>query len=117
VISFPSAQAYSIEKRTDTPMFAKMTNQVSLPDNLRIEITGQYFSGRNIGQGRELSRGGIDLGLKKSFAGNRLEMNLSATDIINTLGIRQEIEGQGFSVKYENYYETQVFSLNCKYKF
>ena len=98
-------------------MFAKMASQFNLTEMLRMEITGQFFTARNIGQGRELSRGGIDLALKKSFAGNRLELNLSATDIFNTMGIRQEIDGQGFNVEYQNFYETQVFSLLCKYKF
>jgi hypothetical protein len=44
-------------------------------------------------------------------------MNLSATDIFNTMGIRQKIDGEGFKVEYQNYYETQVFSLTCRYKF
>jgi len=116
-ISFPSAQAYSISKRSDTPLFFKVTNQFNLPFGLIAEITGQYFSAKNIGQGRELSRGGIDFGLKKYMIGNKLELNLSAADITNTMGIRQEITGEGFNVRYQNFYETQVFSLALKYKF
>jgi len=116
-IEFPESQSYSINKRSDTPFFAKVIGQLSLPHDFQIEMTGQFFSAKNIGQGRELSKGGIDLGLKKYLLSNKLELNLSATDIFNTMGIRQEIEGDGFHVEYENYYETQVFSLVCKYKF
>ncbi len=116
-IDFPVTQYYSISKRSDTPLFTKLINQFSLPSDFLLEISGQYFSAKNIGQGKELPRGGIDLGLKKSFANNKLEFNLSATDILNTMGIRQEIDGQGFIVEYQNFYETQVISLACKYRF
>jgi len=116
-IKFPAVQTYSIEKRTDTPLYAKLANQFTLPGNLRMELTGVYFSAKNTGQGKELARGGVDAGLKKSFMQNKLELNLSATDIFNTMGISQEISGEGFRVEYRNFYETQVFSLACKYKF
>lgn len=116
-ISFPLPQQYSIEERIDIPFFAKLINQFTLPRNFQIETTAQYFSSKNIGQGKELARGGVDFGIKKSLAGNKLELNLSATDIFNTMGIRQEIDGEGFNVEYQNYYETQVFSLTCRYKF
>jgi hypothetical protein len=44
-------------------------------------------------------------------------MTLSASDIFNNNGIRQEIEGDGFDALYENYCETQVIRLGAKYKF
>ena len=117
LISFPVPQPYSINERIDIPFFAKLINQFTLPRNFQIEATGQYFSSKNIGQGRELSRWGIDLGVKKSLTGNKLELSLSATDIFNTMGIRQVIDGEGFNVEYQNYYETQVFTFTCRYKF
>ncbi|MBG0858696.1 MAG: TonB-dependent receptor [Bacteroidales bacterium] len=116
-IDFPEPQSYSIVKRSDAPFFTKVISQLNLPNDLRIEMTGQLFSAKNIGQGRELSRGGVDLGIKKSFLGSKLELSLAATDIFNTMGIRQEIAGEGFQVEYQNFYETQVFSLLCRYKF
>ncbi|HPT30975.1 MAG TPA: TonB-dependent receptor [Prolixibacteraceae bacterium] len=116
-ILFPVSQNYSIPKRTDTPLYAKMTHQLIFPGNLRIDITGAFFSARNIGQGRELARGGLDIGLKKTFPGGKMELNLSATDVFNTMGIHQEIEGEGFTAEYQNYYETQIVSFGIKYKF
>ena len=55
--------------------------------------------------------------MKKKFAGDKLEMNLSATDILNTMGIRQGIEAEGFYVEYQNFYETQILLLALKYRF
>jgi len=116
-IDFPRPQNYIIEKRTDTPMFAKLGNRLKLPWNISMELSGVYFSTKNIGQGKELARGGVDAGLKKTFLNNQLELNLSATDIFNTMAIRQDIDGAGFRVEYGNYYETQIITLGLKYKF
>ncbi len=116
-IRFPVTQSYTLEKRTDVPYFFKLSGLLSLPGGMRFEFTGQYYSARNIGQGRELARGGIDMGLKKAFASNRFEMNLSASDILNTMIIRQKINGSGFRVEYGNYYESQVFTLALRYRF
>lgn len=117
VIYFPVEQGYVIEERTDMPFYLKMTNLITLKRDIAIELTAQYFSAKNIGQGKELSRGGIDLGIKKKFSGNKFEINLTASDIFNTMGIRQQIEAEGFNVEYYNYYETQVFLMAMKYKF
>lgn len=116
-IKFPEPQSYSVTKRTDSPFFAKFISQLSLPRDFIIEMTGQFFSSKNIGQGKELSRGGIDLGVRKLLSSARVELNFSATDILNTMGIRQEIFGHGFLAEYQNFHETQVFTLSCRYKF
>lgn len=117
IIYFPQPQQYSILKQTDTPFFAKLSNRVKLPASFLLELSGVYFSAKNTGQGRELARGGVDIGLKKSLLKNKLELSITATDIFNTMGIRQEIQAQGFNVDYCNYYETQVVSLGVKYRF
>ena len=116
-IQFPRSQDYTIERRTDTPMFAKLSNRFKLPWEIQAELSAIYYSKKNIGQGQELSRGSVDLGLKKVFLNNRLETILSATDLFNMMGIRQDIRSDGFRVEYRNFYETQVITLGAKYKF
>jgi outer membrane receptor protein involved in Fe transport len=116
-IKFPEEQSYIIVKRTDMPVYVKMTNQVTLTNDFVFELTTQYFSAKNIGQGRELSRGGVDFGVKKKLFGNKLEINLTASDIFNTMGLRQRIDSDGFTAEYQNFYETQIFFLALKYKF
>jgi hypothetical protein len=47
-----------------------------------------------------------------------MQLNLSATDIFNAMGIDQRIEKpDGSIVDYQNFYETQIFTLGVKYKF
>ena len=116
-IRFPRQQTYSIEKQTDAPVFAKLNNRIKLPWNIQMELSGIYYSNKSIGQGKKLAQGGVDLGLKKTLANNKLEVALSATDIFNTMGIRQDIRSDGFRVEYRNFYETQIITIGAKYKF
>jgi outer membrane receptor protein involved in Fe transport len=109
---------YKINKREDTPWFGKLSNRLMFPQGLQMELIGVYFSDKKAPQGVELSRWGIDFGVKKSFMNGKLELNLSATDIFNTMGIDQRIEKpDGSFVDYQNFYETQIITLGTKYKF
>ena len=76
-----------------------------------------YYSAKNIPQGEQLSRSSVDVGLKKNIWENKGEITLAATDIFNTFGIRQELDGVGFTALYENYYETQIIRVGMKYRF
>jgi len=116
-ILFPRPQNYSIEKRSDAPIYAKLSNRCNLPWSIQMELSGIFFSKKNIAQGEELSRGGIDLGLKKMLMNNKLEMTLTASDIFNTMGVRQNIQSEGFRVEYCNFYESQIVTIGAKYKF
>jgi len=62
-------------------------------------------------------RNSIDFGITQKLFEGKGEISFSASDILNTFGIRQEIVGEGFTATYENYYETQVFRIGMKYKF
>lgn len=66
---------------------------------------------------KPLSSGRLDAGIAWKVFGGRGTVNFSASDILNTFGIRQDIVGEGFTAVYENYYKTQVFRLGLKYRF
>ena len=48
---------------------------------------------------------------------NKGEVFFNASDILNTLKIRKELNGNGFKLATTDYYETQVFRLGYSYKF
>ena len=109
---------YKTNKKVDTPWFGKLSNRLMLPKSLQLELVGVYFSDKKVPQGVELSRWGVDFGAKKSFMKGKLELNLSATDIFNTMGIDQRIEKtDGSHVDYQNFFETQIITVGAKYKF
>jgi hypothetical protein len=114
---FPYESTFTVEESTQNSWDFKLTNTLNLANGFEIQLTGIYFAPVNIPQGKQLSRSSIDLGIKKALWDGKVEMTLSASDIFNNYGIRQEIEGDGFDALYENYYETQVISLGVKYKF
>ncbi|MGB5941309.1 MAG: outer membrane beta-barrel protein [Leeuwenhoekiella sp.] len=114
---FPFVRPFIIEESSNTAGDIKLTTTFTLPWELEAQITGIWFSDRNIPQGEELSRSSIDLGLKKALWDKKGELTLSATDVFNRFGLRQNISGQDFTALYQNYYETQVVRIGLNYKF
>lgn len=114
---FPFEREYSLDKSSDEAWDAKITSEFQLPCEVSAQLTGVYFSNRNIPQGEQLGRSSVDFGLKKIIWDSKAELTLAATDIFNTFGIRQNIIGNGFTARYENYYEIQVIRAGLKYKF
>ncbi|TXK76987.1 outer membrane beta-barrel family protein [Mesonia sp. K4-1] len=114
---FPFERSFIIENTTDEAGDFKITNTFTLPWELEAQITGLWYSARNIPQGEELSRSSIDIGFKKSIWDKKGTITLSATDLFNRFGLRQRINGQDFTALYENYYETQIIRAGINYKF
>ena len=114
---FPFARAFTIEKTTDTAGDFKITNTFTFPLAIEAQITGLYYSKRNMPQGDQLARSSVDFGLKKLLWNKKGEITLSASDLFNNFGLRQRINGEGFTALYENNFETQIIRLAMKYKF
>jgi outer membrane receptor protein involved in Fe transport len=114
---FPTEQTFQIIESSENTWNAKLNNQFDLANDLSLQLTGIYMAPKNIPQGRELARASLDIGIKKKVFNNRGELSLSATDIFNSNGIRQEITAEGFRVEYRNYYETQVVRMGLRYRF
>ena len=115
-VRFPFVRPFTIEASTANAWNAKLTSEIGLSSEFTFQLTGVYYSDKNIPQGRELARSSVDLGIKKSLWNNKAELTFSATDIFNRFGIRQEVRNEGFTATYQNYFETQLFRLGLKYK-
>ncbi len=117
ILLFPFERSFSIGESTDDVWNAKLTSEFVLPWDVSAQLTGVYYSKMNIPQGEQLARSSVDFGLKKTIWDAKGELTLAATDIFNTFGIRQELDGKGFDAFYENYYETQIIRAGLKYRF
>ncbi len=117
VLYFPYERTFTVNETTDKTWDAKLNNQFDLPKEFKIQLTGVYYADKNIPQGKQFARSSIDLGIKKAILKGNGEISFSFSDIFNNFGIRQEYDGDGFKVRYENLYETQVARLGFKYKF
>jgi len=115
-IFFPYERPFNIEETIDVTWDMKLNNQIDLPGDLQLQVTGIYLAPKNTPQGRTLSRSSLDLGLKKIIMDGRAELLFSFSDIFNKFGIREEINTPAFNAFYENYYETQIARIGFKYK-
>lgn len=114
---FPYQRTFRIENTVDFTWDAKFNAEFELKRDVNIQFTWIYYAPKNIPQGRQFSRSSADIGVKKKILNSKGELSLSFTDMLNNFGIRQELVGDGFTVLYENLYETQVVRLGFKYKF
>lgn len=79
------------------------------------QVSAAFLAPDLIPQGKIGTRFSVDTGLKKTLKNG--EIYLNATDLLNTMVIKREIQGAGFSYVSNDYYETQVVRLGYSRKF
>lgn len=114
---YPYEQTFTFGESKTNSWNLKLNTHVSLPESYELQVGFIYYAPDIIPQGKILSRNSLDLGIRKKLLHDKMEVSLSATDILNKSGIRQEIYGNGFTMNSENYYESQVVMFGIKYAF
>ncbi|MCZ2357618.1 MAG: TonB-dependent receptor family protein [Bacteroidia bacterium] len=114
---YPIPHTFSAEKQTIFSGNVKLNNNFHLPKKVELQIIAVYLAPDIIPQGKIGQRFSLDLGLKKSIQKSKGELFFNATDLLNTMVIKKEIQGNGFSYTSADYYETQVIRLGYNYKF
>ncbi|WP_298117465.1 outer membrane beta-barrel protein [Flavobacterium sp.] len=114
---YPEPNTFSAAKQDVFSGNIKWNNTLHLTKKVDAQVTAIYLAPDIIPQGKIKSRFSIDLGLKKSVQNGKGEFFINATDLLNTLVIKKEIQGQDFSYTSNDYYETQVIRLGYNYKF
>ncbi len=117
MLLFPYERPFQIKRSEDNTWDLKVNNQFDVSDQLQFQIAYIYYAPRNIPQGTQFSRTSLDLGVKQTLFKGKGELQFTFTDILNTFGIKQEIQDTEFIAIYENYFETQVIRLGLNYKF
>lgn len=114
---YPQPNTFSAAKQDVFSGNIKWNNTLHLAKKVDAQVTAIYLAPDIIPQGKIKSRFSIDLGLKKSVQNGKGEFFINATDLLNTLVIKKEIQGQDFSYTSNDYYETQVIRVGYNYKF
>ncbi len=96
---------------------AKFNGIFKFPKDIDGQISAVYLAPDIIPQGKIGARFSLDVGVKKRVQHGKGEFFLNATDLLNTMVIRKDIQGQGFSYVSNDYYETQVVRVGYSYKF
>lgn len=114
---YPAPHSFSSEEQSIYAGNLKLYNQFKLPGQLELQLTAVYLTPDIIPQGRIAQRFSLDAGLKKSMQKGKGELFINASDLLNTMVIKKEIQGNGFYYTSNDYYETQVIRLGYSYKF
>lgn len=114
---YPNTHLFSADKQEIFSGNLKLNNTFHFPKNIDLQLTAIYLAPDIIPQGKIKSRFSLDFGLKKAIQKGKGELFFNATDLLNTMIIKKEINGQGFNYTSNDYYETQVIRLGYSYKF
>ncbi|MCB9232159.1 MAG: TonB-dependent receptor [Bacteroidia bacterium] len=95
---------------------ARLNGTFHFPHQWDVQFSAIYLAPDLIPQGTMQARYSLNLGVKKTLQKGNGELFLNANDLLNTLVIRQRIQGDGFYYTSQNYYETQVVRVGYSYK-
>ena len=115
--AYPNNVSFSAEKQSIVAGNAKLNIIAKVLKDTEFQITGIYLAPDIIPQGKILARYSIDAGLTKTIQNGKGEIFINASDILNTLVMRYEIEGETFNLVSDDYYETQVIRVGYQYRF
>lgn len=114
---YPHPQPFHFDESQCNTWNIKLNTSVQLAKGFDLQASFAYYAPDIIPQGEIKQRSSLDLGLRKKLLDDKLELTLSATDLLNSFAVRKTIVGDGFTLTSNNYYETQVITLGVKYKF
>ncbi len=114
---YPVPSVYNAPKQSFISGNVKLNGLLHLKGQTDIQLTAIYLAPDIIPQGKIYSRFSVDAGVKKQIQNGKGELFFNASDLLNTLRIEREINGNGFTLASTDYYETQVFRLGYSYKF
>ena len=114
---YPTTNTFSADQQEIYSGNIKLNNTFHFPKNIDLQLTSIYLAPDIIPQGKIKSRFSLDLGLKKTIQKGKGELFFNASDLLNTMVIKKEINGQDFNYTSNDYYETQVIRLGYSYKF
>lgn len=114
---YPISSVYSAQQEKLTSGNLKLNGYLKIAENSELQITSIYLAPDLIPQGKVDARYSLDLGFKKQFSNKKTELVFNATDLLNTMRVKREIKGVGFTLVSNDYYETQVFRVGVTRKF
>lgn len=114
---YPVPNTFSADQQTAVSGNIKFNNTFKFAKGFDAQLTAVYLAPDIIPQGKISSRFSIDMGVKKSVQNGKGEVFLNASDLLNTMVVKKQIQGSGFQYTSNDYYETQVIRLGYSYKF
>jgi outer membrane receptor protein involved in Fe transport len=114
---YPVPNTFTADRQEAYSGTLKFNNIFKFSNGVKAQLSAIYLAPDIIPQGKIGARFSLDAGLKKSIQNGKGEIFANATDLLNTMVIRKEIQGNNFSYTSSDYYETQVIRIGYNYKF
>ncbi|TDG35980.1 TonB-dependent receptor [Pedobacter changchengzhani] len=114
---YPVLNTFTAAKQKIISGNIKLNNTFHFQNGIDAQLTAVYLAPDIIPQGKINSRFSLDLGAKKSIQKGKGELFLNATDLLNTMVIRKQVNGQNFNYVSADYYETQIVRFGYSFKF
>jgi len=115
--AYPNNVSYTGAEQSIIAGNAKVNLIARFAEDTELQITGIYLAPDIVPQGKILSRYSLDAGITRKIQDGKGELFINASDILNTLVTRYEIDGTNFTLKSDDYYETQVVRIGYQYRF
>jgi outer membrane receptor protein involved in Fe transport len=112
---YPTPNTFTAKQQQLISGTAKVNALTHFRNKIDFQVSAVYLAPDLIPQGKIGTRFSLDAGLKKTLA--KGEIFLNASDILNTMVIKREIQGLGFNYISQDYYETQVVRVGYNRKF
>lgn len=114
---YPIAHTFTAPTQQILSGNVKLNTFFHLPLAFEIQLTGVYYAPDLIPQGKIGQRFSLDFGISKKIQKGKGELFLNATDLLNTMIVKETLRGNGFDYAGYDYNETQVIRLGYSYKF
>lgn len=117
VNKYPTESVISAGRQELLSGSIKFNGMFHLKKDVEVQVSVVYAAPDVVPQGKTYSRFYIDAGVKKAIQNGKGEIFLNASDLVNTLQIKREVNGQNFRYTSVDYLETQVVRVGYSYKF
>lgn len=114
---YPEPHLFSAAKQEIISGNIKLNTSMHFKKDLDLQLTAIYLAPDIIPQGQIAQRFTLNLGIKKGIQKGKGSLFFNASDLLNTMVIKQTIIGNNFTYVTSNFYETQVFRVGYNYKF
>lgn len=96
---------------------AQSKHNILLPHNFRVEINATYVGPQVWALYKFKPQWWLDLGVKKSFFDDKLDLSLSLNDIFRTRRMIGNVNLEGNTNHLNQYFSSQSIALNLRYRF
>ncbi len=106
-----------IDDRHSFSWSAQLSATFILPQNITMELTGNYRSPKVTAQGKSLSDYYVNFGAKKTFFDKKLSVSLSVRDLLDSRRRKSETWDDDFYLYSESWWSGRTVNLNVSYSF